>query len=490
MPLIPRSKRAKGTPRNVKTGTTYAAQGALPSPKSDVETGSSRPVVLPEFVPELSSAYQRNVTYNSMMNDSSCDVSIRATKTPVLGAEFYVDPYEAGSDLDSMVSDFISDNLFESMDLSWLAVLEDILHFCEDGYTVMQPVYENREWSPSNTGANTKQYTMLKNLAYRPSSTLIVDNTSYDDNGHLVQVTQNAIKGDGSVEQVQLKAENLVVFTLNRKGGDITGKSLLRTAYPHWYYKTHMYKVDAIQKERHALGIPHGKLLPGYTPADKTALATLLRNLRANEESFAMETPNVEIDFLEVKGQLVNVLQSAEHHNAMILLNVMASFLALGLGESGGGRQSSATLADMFMKSLRYLAQMICDQINLHVIPGLVVWNFPTTNFPKLCVRNIGESQDLQRLASALANLFAQSAITGDLDTENYIRGIFDMPAKKPGAVAQPPTKEVVQVKSTSAQNNIDTAASGNGGTQKGDVTVARADAGGGNTNKAPIGTN
>src|SRR5262249_62200660 len=116
---------------------------------------------------------------------------------------------------------------------------------------------------------------------------------------------------------------------------DLTGKSLLRTAYPHWFYKTHFYKIDAVAKERHGIGIPRGKLLAGFNQADRDILRQLLRNIRTNEESFVIQTPNVEIDFMQLMGEPVDVLASADHHNTMILLNVMAQFLALGLSGQG-----------------------------------------------------------------------------------------------------------------------------------------------------------
>jgi hypothetical protein len=135
---------------------------------------------------------------------------------------------------------------------------------------------------------------------------------------------------------------------------------------------------------------------------------------------------------LKSEGNLVNVLESAVHHNSMILLNVLAQFLALGLENSGGGRATAGAQTDIFMKSLRYVAQLIADIINMYVIPELVVWNFPTTNFPQLKVRNIGETRDLQMLASGLSNLVAQGVITMDEPTEAWARRTFDMPNSDP----------------------------------------------------------
>ena len=416
---------APQNPRKISTGTSYVASGIAPPQPNDTEIGSSQPVVIREVVPELVSPYQRLQVYTKMLTDASVDVSMRVSKTPVLGADFYVDPYST-QPIDQEIAEFIDSNLHDGLTVPMSHVLEDVLKMYEDGYSVLEKVHEMREWSPQRKASNTRQFTMLKKLAVRPASTITKIN--YDNNGGPLSVEQNALQADGSVNQITLDIANIVIFTFGRNGGDLTGKSLLRTAYSHWYYKTHLYKIDAIQKERHSLGIPKGKLLPGFTQASKEAMRTLLRNLRTNEEAFMLLPPNVDVEIAFPTGHPVEVLQSANHHNLMILLNVLAQFTALGLESSGGGRATAGAQVDMFMKAFRYVANVICDMFNMYVIPELVVWNYPTRNFPTLKVRNIGETRDLQMLAAALANLFAQGGLTTDDPTEDWIRQVFDMP--------------------------------------------------------------
>lgn len=420
---------AKNPPRKPVIGTSYKTKGLVDAgsvkpPKLNAETGSSQFPQIPDIVPELATAFARARAYAQMMNDTSCDVSIRAAKTPILGSEFFVEPYSENP-MDFEISEFIDECLFGGMTSPFLNSLEDILHMFEDGYSVVEKVIEEREWAPRRFAANTRVFAMLKKLGPRPSST--ITGIDYDNNGGPEQVKQNAIQKDRSVKEVKIPIDKAVIFTFGRKGGDLTGKSLLRTAHEPWYYKKRLYKIDAIQKERMSLGIPRGTLLPGWTEQDRVILRQLLRNLRTNEESFVIQTQNMEIDFIEFKGDLPNPLESAVHHNAMIMLNVLGQFISLGV-EGGGGRATAGTQADLFMKSLRYVANQIAEQINMYVIPELVVWNYPTRNFPKLRVRNIGETRDLQMLASALGNLFAQDAVTWTPETENWIRKIFDMP--------------------------------------------------------------
>lgn len=479
MPLFPRKRgstkpKAQGSASAIaqatKKGVTHkAGQTALaqiPRPNLDNEMGSSFASAIIETVPELSTAFQRSLVYAKMANDAAVDVSLRAAKTPVLGAEFYIEPY-SGDPLDKLVAQFVHDNLFGGMASPFVNSLEDIMHLLDDGYAVLEKVYENREWTPDAKGANTKQYTMLKKLGVRPPTT--IQKIVYDNNGGPNQIIQNAIQADLTSKQVTIDIAKLIVFTFAKRGGDLTGKSILRTAYSHWYYKNHFYKIDAIQKERHAIGIPRGELLPGSTPGDKIILRQLLRNLRTNEESFIIQTPTIKIDFAEVQGNLVNVLESVDHHTNMILLNVMAQFLALGLSGSGGSRAVSTSGVDLFMKSLKYVGNSIASAINMYLIPELVVWNFPTTNFPRLNVRSIGETRDLQMLGAGLANLLSQGGITMDLETENWMRTVFDMPQKDPNAEptgnVAPPTNPATPVQPSDSLAGLLQNAQGSGTT-------------------------
>ena len=445
--------------RKAPVGTTYTAKGieSADTPDLDLESGSSQTPAVREVVPELSTAFQRLATYNRMKNDAAVDVSLRAAKTPILGAEFFVEPY-SDDPTDLEIGEFIYSNLAEGMSAPFLSSLQDILSMFEDGFSVVEKVWEEREWSPHRAGANTRNYIMLRKLGVRPAST--IKEIQYDPNGGPVGVVQT-VSVEGKATDVELPIEKIIIFTYNRQGGDLMGKSLLRTAYPHWYYKTHLYKIDSIQKERHAIGVPRGKLLPGFTAADKTILRTLLRNLRTNEESFVVQTPNVEIDFVKLEGSMVDVMESANHHNTMILLNVLGQFISLGSTTEGGGRATAGTQSDLFMKSLKYVANYIADQINLYVIPELVVWNYPTKNFPRLAVRNLGETRDLQQLASALGNLFAQEILTPDLETEQHVRKMFDIPRKLEQRPSKTSTSTPVEVPDASKNGKGTTKPSG-----------------------------
>lgn len=360
-------------------------------------------------------------------SDSTADVSLRAAKTPILGATFYIQAYDE-TQLHKDIAEFCHFNLFQGMSKPFIFTIADILRMFDDGWAVLEIVMETREWSPRRRGANRKKYTMLKKLAPRPVST--ISEIKYDDHGGPIAIVQQAIRGNGRVEEVEIPIEKLLIFTFNQEGGDIQGKPLLRTAYGHWYFKRELYKIDAIGHERNHLGVPVWSLAAGFSAKDVESAWEQVTNIRTNERTGAVEPPGHRFRFERPEGNIADILPSIEHHDNHILLNVMAQFLMLGL-TGGGGRATSGAHVDMFQKAMRYLADYIAGVFNLYLIPRLVGYNFDVDAFPELRVRNIGETKDLQAWAAAHANLISQGAVVvDDKETENWYRENLDMPLR------------------------------------------------------------
>jgi len=423
------------------SSTSYNANGDQAAPPAfDQELGSAINIRIAELVPELGSRQQSLRTFTKMARtDAVTRVSLATTKVNVLGADYYVDPEEDDAQqLD--IAEFIDFNLMEAMKSTpWTYVLNRVLRMYQDGFSIFEPVYERRQWRPRRANANSKNYIMLKKLGYRPA--LTIKDIETDDNGGPKTVIQNAIDSKGKSTEKRIDISKAVIFAFG-DSDTYFGDSILRSAYPHWFYKTHLYNVDAIQKERHGVGVPYGTLPPGYTQDDKKFLTELLQNIRANERSFFLVPPGYEIGFAKPEGQLVDALKSASYHDTAIMLNVMAEFMMQGFTESGS-RATASQQTDVFYKALIYTAEFICDCFNMYVIPNLVRWNFSNVDrIPLLKVRSIGQSRDLQMFASALANMFNQEILTPDLATENWVRGkILDMPLKLEARPAPAPVQ-------------------------------------------------
>lgn len=428
MPLIPKLRRE---PRKQVTGTSYESKPAeKPSPSSYSEIGSQKAGLVRDIVPELSSRFQQVQTYKKMKrSDASVRSSLRAGKAPVLGAEYFVEPFDESPE-SMIVAEFVSFNLFSAPTVPWLVNMSNALTAFEYGSAVFEPVYELREWAPKLVAptANRKKFTMLRKLGFRPASTIKA--FDYDDNGGPLGVTQNAINAAGKVREVKIPIEKLVVFSFEGEDNGLEGESILRSSYQHWFYKTTLYKIDAIQKERHGIGVPDVEIQAGASETDKKLAHEMARNLRTNEYSYIVRPPTLKVGFAKPEGNLVNALESANHHDDMIMKNILVQFLNMGLGGGGGGRATSATAADIYLKAMSYIANLWCDTLNLYLVPRLVAYNFQTDKFPRLSVKNIGETKDFQMWSAGIRNLMDAGILTYSHETEQYARKVADIPLR------------------------------------------------------------
>jgi hypothetical protein len=367
-------------------------------------------------------------------SDSTVRSSLRAVKSTVLGARWYMEPGKADYDRpatarDKMIARFVWSN-FHCMSITWPQLLVESL-LCQDfGYMMFEKVWAEPS-DPISQERWARGKLVWKKLA--PRHPMDVIQWNFDRNGGPVSVVMyndepNAAR-DGRFE-VEIDIDKLLVFTYDREGGDIAGTSILRSAYKHWYYKDQMYKIDAIQKERHAIGIPVIILPMGFNQNDKALAEEIGRNLRTNERAHVVLPPGWVINMLKLEGQPVKPLESIEHHDKLILRNILAEFMQ--------GTGSRDVDQDMFLKAMRHVAEIHSATFNTYAIKQLVDFNW-TRNYyyPKLCVRRLGEQADWRTLSFAIRNFTGAGIIQPDDDLEHAVRDELDLPPLDPETVRQ-----------------------------------------------------
>lgn len=365
-----------------------------------------------ERVPELRDKQGIRTYYDMKRADGTVRGALRLVKTPVMAARWFVEP-ASDSQLDKNIAKFVEDNLIcgNVLNTTWSRVLEDALLMCEYGYMPMEKVY----------GIDSDGKIVLKKLA--PRHPLDIQEWVYDDNGGPNGIVMDPTEANGW-DPIFIPIEKLVVFVLEQEAGDMRGISILRSAYKHYYYKDTLYKIDAIQKERHGIGVPIIKLPLGYTDTDKRYAEDMGRNLRTNERAHIAIPNNWEVEFAKLEGQPVDCLPSIQHHNDQIMANILAPFY----------RDPSAKedAMNMFYKGTRYIASTIADTFNRYVIKQLVDFNYGRGKYPILRVRRIGENEDLRTWSFAFRNLVGTGAIIPDDPTEAFLRSELDLPPADP----------------------------------------------------------
>jgi hypothetical protein len=348
-------------------------------------------------------------------SDGQIRAILRLVKTPVLAARWYIAPAD-DKRKNQKIADFVENCLMKEMTTSFPQLLTEILTMLDFGFSAFEKV-----WKLGPVSGQTGQKLIWQKLAQRHA--LDVTRWDYDDHGGpsglVLQDPNSRAQGE-----LVIPIDKLLAFTFEREGGDMEGVSVLRPAYKHWYYKDQLYKVDAIQKERHGIGIPVIKLPMGFTDQDKALADDMGRNLRTNEKAHIVLPPNWEIMMLKMEGQPVDALKSIEYHDTLIAREILGQFI-----NATSGTSSQEQLQTLFLKSTRYIAETIRDVFNKYAIPELVMLNFPgVEDFPELRVRRIGDTMDWRTVSFAIRNFIGSGVIIPDDRMEVWIRDEMDLP--------------------------------------------------------------
>jgi len=249
------------------------------------------------------------------------------------------------------------------------------------------------------------------------------------------------------LQYINIPIDKLVVFSFDKEAGNIEGISLLRSAYKHWYYKDNLYKIDAIQKERHGIGVPVIQLPQGYSSDDLQLADALGRNLRTNDRAHVVLPPLWTLSFAELSVQPVDCIRSIEHHDVQIEKQILGQFLQPNM-------KTAETDQTLFLKATRFTADIVTDVINKYAIPQLVDMNWTGALYPQLVVKRIGEQEDWRTTSFTIRNYVGAGVIVPDDPLEAHLREELGLPPADPATsrlvrstmnrnVAQPPPQEL-----------------------------------------------
>src|SRR5215831_10070514 len=197
------------------------------------------------------------LTYDKMRKgDGQIKGVMRVVKTPILGARWYIEP-ASQSRMDQAVAKFIWDNLTKRMTNSFPELLSEVLLMLEYGFYTFEKVFEK---DPDG------MVFWRKFAARHPLDVLKWD---FDDHGGPKGVWYMSLVPN--FNEYYIPIWKLALFTYDKEAGDVTGTSVLRAAYKHWFIKDNLYKIDAIQKERHSIGVPVIMLPPNFDDGDVQA---------------------------------------------------------------------------------------------------------------------------------------------------------------------------------------------------------------------------
>lgn len=344
--------------------------------------------------------------------DAAVKAVLVALKAPILSTTWSV---ECGDD---KIKEFVEENIFH-LKRSWAKFLRESLTFLDFGFSVFEMIYEIR---------NGRIY--LVDLAPRIQHS--IERWKLNDGSKgVVQRIRNDDKIEGKVRSatVEIPIQKLLILTNDMEGDDVTGQSVLRPAWKHYTYKELLYKIQGISAERYGVGVPVVKLPEDYGEGDKDKAEEAARDLRSNENAYVVLPGGFEIEILTPTGnpQGAQIDSSITHHNKMILMSVLASFLGLGT-DTTGSFALSKDQSSFFLKHVEDKAKYLAEEFTEQVIKRLVEYNFGEgAECPRLTFSPLGDL-DFQEMSNVLKTLADGGLLEVDGRMKQFTRQIFKLP--------------------------------------------------------------
>lgn len=354
------------------------------------------------------------------LSDSQVKAVLSVLKLPLLAASWHFEPVDESSE-QVEIATWLTNQFTENMTTSWQSTLRQMLLSLDFGVMPFEKVWEIIDDEELN-----RPMVHLRKLAPRLPKTIL--QWRVDEHGGLAGVIQQTMTPKGTMEEIAIPVEKLLVFVHEQEGSNYQGVSVLRQARKDWFIKERLQRINTVMLEKRSAGIDVVKLGQGATPADKTAAESAVRTIRTHERAYMVETDSVEYRVEGLgQGGIVDPLPSIEYHDFMILRGILAEFLGMGAGDSGSLAMHKDK-SSFFLMALEAIAKDITWVINKHLVPQWVEYNWgPMPKYPKF-VHSRLDRRDVGLVAQSLAQLATGGYITPTDDVEDTLRELLDLP--------------------------------------------------------------
>lgn len=355
-------------------------------------------------------------------SDATVKMLLSAATNPIKGASWSVES-ESDDSNDKVVAEFCDHAILKDMDSPWTEKVSEILTFVPYGHSVFEVTYKAVLNHPV-----FGDYNGIKCMGFRSPKT--IDRWNLDPKtGALLSISQQAY---GDLQRlVDIPAQYLVIFTVDKEGDNFEGISMLRPVYGAWKRKNMYLKLMAIGQEKYAVSTPFLKVPEGKDNSQQFHNAVaVLKKYVTHQQQFLTIPAGWDIDFHNNQFDVSKTIEALRFENEEMVKAFMANFLLLGQAGGGGSYALSFDLSDFFLGGIEYLAKLICDEVNKSIIPQLVKMNFgPQKSYPKLKCSGIRDK--VGKEFAEIINLLVQSkAIVADDKLEEDLRSRYKLPVK------------------------------------------------------------
>ena len=225
--------------------------------------------------------------------------------------------------------------------------------------------------------------------------------------------------------------ERMVIYKIRSNYGSPEGESILRPAWPDYYYAKNFKALEGIAYERNGSGYPVITLPENANTTDDDATSdvgkatAIVRNVRNDEQSglvlpfgwnFKFESPGNVLDFSEPIGR----------YEKRILTAALAQFLVLGQ-DKVGALSLSSDLSSLFTLSVNTILDIIAETFTQYPLRRLMRLNGRDDRGISLNHSPVGDS-NLIEIADFLQKTIPQ--INWTAQDEVWLRSIGNMPER------------------------------------------------------------
>ena len=330
--------------------------------------------------------------YKKMRNDPTLWACYLVKSLPIRSARWWVEP-ATDSTTDKSNAAFVQEALFERMSVTFDRFLAEVCDKFIFGFSPFEKVWkieEDKVW--------------LKKLAIRLPETC--DGWITDRAGGPKAFKQFTQDAQGKKVDVEIPIEKLIVFVNRQVGANLTGRSDYRACYRNWWTKDRMQRLEPIDYERGAVGVPTLRLPRSATSDDKTTAQDIVGAIRKDEKGGVVLPTDWEPGTWPSVANLSSSSEMIRRYNREMFTAFLAQFIDLGSTDVGSFALS-ADQSGLFLMSLEAEATEISMVIDRYVIPQICDYNNFTINnnqYPKMRHQDLGRF-DAVAFAQVLTSL-------------------------------------------------------------------------------------
>lgn len=364
-----------------------------------------------------------DIVENMRRTDGTIKAALTVVKTPMLGTAWDV-VTDSENPRDIEINEFVKKCVMNMKGRTWKEFLREALTYLDFGFSVFEKVY----------GFKDDKLTII-DLQPRIQNSIYRWETLDGYQGVTQWVNTNAV--DDKQGFIDIPMNKLVVFTNEKEGDDITGQSILRAAYKHFYAKDNLYRFGLISSERFGTGTLEITLPPDAGEEEKDEAINLGRSFKANEMAYVVKpSPDWDINIITMSGNNQSGIMEEQirHHDREILMSVLAAFLDLGSGDSGSYALSQDQ-SSFFLKNVEDKLEYFSEKFTKEVIHDIVKQAYPEDynrlkeegTLPYLTYSPIGD-KNLVNVSQYLKTLFDAGMIKPDVKMRKWVHDMFKLP--------------------------------------------------------------